>query len=133
MTNGLRIAIADDEPEMRDFFKRMLPRIGHQVVAVAENGSQLIELCRDLHPDLVITDVKMPGVDGIDACGKIFRERAVPVVLVSAHHDPEMIARAEANHVVAYLVKPIGLADLQPAIAIALQRFSEFDNRHADL
>lgn len=125
MTTSLRIAVADDEPEMREFFEKVLPRFGHQVVAVAENGRQLVEHCRQLKPDLVITDIKMPGLDGIEASSQVCRERAVPVILVSAYHDPELIERAEADHVVAYLVKPIGLADLQPAISIAVRRFAE--------
>ena len=126
MTTSLRIAVADDELEMRDFFEKVLPRFGHQVVAVAENGAQLVEHCRRLQPDLVITDIKMPELDGIEASTQICRERAVPVILVSAYHDPALIERAEADHVLAYLVKPIGLADLQPAIAIAIRRFNEF-------
>jgi response regulator NasT len=125
MTSGLRIVVADDELEMRDFFEKVLPRFGHQVVAVAENGAELVEHCRRLKPDLVITDIKMPELDGIEACNQICQERAVPVILVSAYHDPALIARAEADHVLAYLVKPIGLADLQPAIAIAIRRFKE--------
>ena len=125
MTGGLRIAVADDEPEMRDFFEKVLPRFGHQVVAVAENGSQLVNHCRELKPDLVITDIKMPELDGIEASSQICQERPVPVILVSAYHDPALIARAEADHVLAYLVKPIGIADLQPAISIAMRRFAE--------
>jgi response regulator NasT len=84
VTKGLRIVVADDEVEMRDFFEKVLPRFGHQVVAVAENGAQLVEYCRQLQPDLVITDVKMPELDGIEASSKICDERPVPVILVSA-------------------------------------------------
>jgi response regulator NasT len=125
MASALRISVADDEPEMRDFLEKMLPRFGHQVVSVAENGRQLIEHCRAIQPDLVITDIKMPELDGIEASIAICRERPVPVILVSAYHDPTLIERAESNHVLVYLVKPIGLADLQPAISIAMRRFSE--------
>src|SRR6188508_2982924 len=132
MTSGLRIVVADDEPEMRDFFEKVLPRFGHQVVAVAENGAQLIEHCRRLEPDLVITDIKMPELDGIEASSQICRERAVPVILVSAYHDPALIERAEADHVLAYLVKPIGIADLPPAIAIAMRRFGELQALQKD-
>jgi two-component system, response regulator PdtaR len=124
-TTGLRIAVADDEPEMRDFFEKVLPRFGHQVVAVAENGAQLIEHCRRTQPDLIITDIKMPELDGIEASTRICQERPVPVILVSAYHDPALIERAEADHVQAYLVKPIGIVDLPPAIAIATRRFGE--------
>ena len=132
MTNGLRIAVADDEVEMRDFFEKVLPRFGHQVVAVAENGNELVEHCRRLEPDLIITDIKMPELDGIEASSQICQQRPVPVILVSAYHDPALIARAEADHVLAYLVKPIGLADLQPAIAIAMRRFAELQALQKD-
>ena len=128
MSQSLRISIADDEPDMRDFFERMLPRCGHQVVSCAETGRQLIEHCRELSPDLVITDIKMPDLDGIEASTQICRERAVPVILVSAYHDSTLIERAESDHVIAYLVKPIVFADLQPAIAVAMRRFAELQD-----
>lgn len=132
MTTGLRIAVADDEPDMRDFFEKVLPRFGHQVVAVAENGKQLVEHCRRAQPDLVITDIKMPELDGIEASDQICKERPIPVILVSAYHDPALIERAEADHVQAYLVKPIGIADLPPAIAIAMRRFGELQALRQD-
>ncbi len=125
MGQSLRIAVADDELDMRDFFEKMLPHCGHQVVSVAETGRQLVEHCRELKPDLVITDIKMPDMDGIEASVQICREQPLPVILISAYHDPELIERAEANHVLAYLVKPIGKADLEPAIAVAMRRFTE--------
>ncbi len=120
MTTCLRIAVADDEPEMREFFARMLPRLGHQVVALAENGAQLIDACRRVRPDLVITDLKMPGVDGLSACDQIGRELSIPVILISALHKPPRAA--EASGPAACLVKPIGLADLAPAIELAMRR-----------
>ena len=125
MNERLRISVADDEADMRDWFERILPTLGHQVVSVAENGKELVEHCRTLKPDLVITDIKMPELDGIDASNEICAERPVPVILVSAYHDPELIKRAEADHVLAYLVKPIGKAALGPAIAVAMRRFAE--------
>ncbi len=128
MTQNLRIAIADDEPDMREFLARMLPRCGHQVVAVAENGAELVEFCREANPDLVITDIKMPVLDGIEASNQINRERPVPVILLSAYHDPQLIERAEQDHVSAYLVKPVSAADLQPTIAVAMKRFGELQS-----
>jgi two-component system, response regulator PdtaR len=122
----LRIVIADDEPDMRDYFCKILPRLGHQVVATAQNGKELVEHCRTLRPELVITDIKMPDMDGIEAAGLIYREVPIPVVLVSAYHDADLIARAEADHIMGYLVKPIKQADLQPVIALALKRFEQF-------
>jgi AmiR/NasT family two-component response regulator len=125
MSASLRIAVADDEADMRDWFERILPTLGHQVISVAESGKELVEHCRSLKPDLVITDIKMPDMDGIDASQAICAERPLPVILVSAYHDPELIRRAEADHVLAYLVKPIGKAALEPAIGLAMRRFEE--------
>lgn len=122
----LRICVADDEPDMREYFEKILPRLGHQVAAVAENGRELVEHCRALKPDLVITDIKMPEMDGITAATEIYREAPLPVILVSAYYDQDLIERAEANHVMAYLVKPIEQKDLLPAIALARCRFQQF-------
>ncbi len=107
------------------FFEKVLPRLGHQVLSVAENGEELVENCRRLQPDLIITDVKMPKLDGIEACSRICQERPAPVILVSAYQDPALISRAEIDLVQTYLVKPIGLSDLQPAISAAMRRFNE--------
>jgi two-component system, response regulator PdtaR len=78
----LRIAVADDEPDMQEYFQKILPRLGHVVVSVAGSGRQLVEDCRSLQPDLVITDIKMPDMDGIEAAEALFLDRAVPVILV---------------------------------------------------
>lgn len=127
MTKPLRIAIADDEPDMREYFQKLLPRLGHTVVAVASNGRELIERCRATSPDLIITDIKMPDMDGIDAALHIYQESPRPVILVSAYHDAELIERAETDHILGYLVKPIKQADLEPVIALAVRRFQQFE------
>jgi response regulator NasT len=127
MTKPLRIAVADDEPDMRDYFARILPCLGHRVVAVAKDGEDLLAQCRASLPDLVITDIKMPDMDGIDAASRLYQERPIPVILVSAYHDAELVKRAELDHVMSYLVKPIKQADLEPAIALAMRRFEQFE------
>jgi AmiR/NasT family two-component response regulator len=126
MTGKLRIAVADDEPDMQQYFGKILPRLGYEVVCVAGDGRQLVEQCRQVRPDLVITDIKMPVMDGIEAAQVICREHPVPVILVSAYHDDELISRAGADHVLGYLVKPIKQADLEPAICLAVRRFQQF-------
>jgi response regulator NasT len=126
MTRSLRIAVADDEPRMQQYLGRVLPLLGHQLVAVAGTGQQLVEQCRTHRPDLVITDIRMPEMDGIEAALQIYREQAIPVILVSAYHDAELIERAESDHIMAYLVKPIKQAHLEPAIALAMKRFEQF-------
>jgi len=126
MSHSLRIAIADDELDLQEYFRTILPRLGHEVIAVSGTGRELVEQCRIAKPDLVITDIKMPDMDGIDAAALIYKKSAVPVILVSAHHDPATIRRVEADFVMAFLVKPIKQADLEPAIAIAIHRFDQF-------
>jgi response regulator NasT len=132
MPTGLRIAVADDEALIRRYFEDILPEMGHTVVASAENGRQLVNQCCQLHPDLVITDVKMPELDGIDATMEIFRQFSVPVILVSAYHDTDLIERAEASSVLAYLIKPVQRADLETAIAIAMRRFRQMESLEKD-
>ena len=132
MNHSLRIAVADDEVDMCDYYQDILPDMGHQVVGVAKTGKELIEQCHACQPDLVICDIKMPDIDGINAAHEIARDQSVPFILVSAYHDPELIKRAEASHVLAYLVKPIKRADLQTSIAIARRRFEQFEVVHKE-
>jgi response regulator NasT len=124
MSTPLRVVIADDERDTREYLQELLTRLGHRV-AVAEDGRELAEQCRRFEPDLVITDVKMPGLDGIEATRAIAREREVPFILVSAYHDAPLLERATAEPVLAYLVKPIKQADLEAAIAVAMRRFEQ--------
>jgi len=126
MSRQLRIAVADDEPDMQDYFRTILPLLGHEVVAVAGTGRELVQLCQQERPDLVITDIKMPDMDGIDAAARIYQAAPTPFILVSAHHDAETVRRAGADYVMAYMVKPIKQADLEPAIALAMRRFGQF-------
>jgi response regulator NasT len=126
MTRSIRIAVADDEPRMREYYKNILPVLGHRVVCAAQSGRELVRLCEESRPDLVITDIKMPDLDGIDAVREIGRSEPIPAILVSAYHDPELIERTKGEHVLAYLVNPIKQADLEVAIGVALQRFDEF-------
>jgi response regulator NasT len=126
MNRLLRIIVADDEADMRDYFRRVLPLAGHEVVGVAEAGRELVEQCRAKNPDLVITDIRMADMDGIQAADQISKNHDIPVILISGHHEPELIERAEADHIMAYLVKPIKQADLGPTIAIAMRRFEQF-------
>lgn len=139
MSRRLRIAVAEDERDARDYFQETLTRLGHAVVCVAQTGRDLVEQCRTIRPDLIITDIKMPDLDGIAATLELCHEEPIPVILVSGYHDPELIARAEVGPCFAFLVKPVKRADLETAIAISMRRFGEFqvlrkqadDFRHA--
>ena len=126
MNTALKIAVADDEPRMRDYYREALVRMGHRVALAASNGRELIEGCRANRPDLVLTDIKMPELDGIDAAVEIGKGEPVPIILVSAYHDDELLGRARSGHVFGFLVKPVKQDDLKAAIAIAMQRFDEF-------
>ena len=125
LNRKLRIAVAEDEPDLQEFYNIVLTDLGHSVVSIAETGLELIAHCRQHSPDLVITDILMPDMDGLSAAGQIYRERSVPIVVVSGHDDPKYVDRALDSHVVAYLMKPIRAADLVPVIALAIRRFRE--------
>jgi AmiR/NasT family two-component response regulator len=126
MTNrSLRIAVADDEGFMRKYMQTILPRLGHEVIAVAETGRELVERCCQLQPDLVITDVSMPEMDGLEAAVAIYRARPLPIIVISGFHGPELIERTVVAHVMAYMVKPIKQSDLEPVITLAMRRFEQ--------
>src|SRR6202007_909211 len=121
---ALRIVFADDEAEVRDYFQELLTRLGHQV-ALATSGGQLVALSRAARPDLIITDIRMPDLDGLKAAEEIGREQEVPVILVSAHHDAEVLGRLHSEQVMAYLVKPVKEADVTTALTVAMLRFAQ--------
>ena len=122
----LRVAVADDERDTREYLQEVLPRLGHEVVAVAANGKQLVEQCHTLAPDLVVTDIKMPDLDGLEVATLVNRQRPTAVILLSAHHDETLLSRLAATPVMGYLVKPIQEPDLKTAIALAMPRFQQF-------
>jgi response regulator NasT len=127
MGNGtLRVLIADDEPIIRLDLKNMLESLGYEVVAEAGDGVSAVEAARTLKPDVAILDIKMPGMDGIDAANILNSEKIAPVVLLTAFSDMDLIHRAKEAGVFAYLVKPFRENDLRPAIEIAISRYKEF-------
>lgn len=125
MNEPLRIVVADDEPDIREFLQKFLVRLGHVVGGAARDGDELVAMCRAVQPDLVMTDIRMPVLDGIEAATQIYRERPTAIVLISAQFNSELIARAEAGPIQSYLVKPIAPADLEPTIAVAVSRFRQ--------
>jgi two-component system, response regulator PdtaR len=123
---SLRVIAADDEPAMRYVYEKMLPALGHQLIAVASSGDELIETCEKQKPDLIITDIRMPGRDGIDAAEQLWLRYNVPVLLVSAYRDYDLLQRAQADPIFGYLVKPVEEVDLEAAIRVAVARFHSF-------
>jgi two-component system, response regulator PdtaR len=122
---GLRIAVADDDSAILEFVRDVLEGMGHVVTASCPTGQELIDACANNPPDLVVTDVKMPGVDGIEAAAAINRRKATPAILVTSFGETDLISRALRTSVLAYLIKPIKQIDLEVAIAVALRRFRE--------
>jgi response regulator NasT len=125
MTRPLRIAVAEDERDTREYLRELLQRLGHKVVTAA-SGRQLVEQCRLLHPDLILTDIKMPDLDGIEAAVQVNADKSVPVILVSGYHDAALLERAGVDDIMAYLVKPVSQAGVEAAIVLALRRFEQF-------
>jgi len=121
-----RILIADDESLIRMDLQEMLRNLGYLVVGEAGDGITALKLARELKPDLVIMDIRMPAMDGIDAAKVLTEEKIAPVVLLTAYSQKDLIERAKEAGVVGYLVKPFKESDLTPAIEVALARFSEF-------
>jgi response regulator NasT len=125
-SDALRIAVADDERDMRQFFDEVLSHLGHKVVVNVETGRQLIERCHTTPTDLIITDIRMPDMDGLEAAAVVNRERPVPVIAVSAHSEKELLERASTGPVMTYLIKPVKPTDLQAAIMMAVARFDQY-------
>ncbi len=121
-----RVIIADDESIIRMDLREMLTNLGYLVVGEAGDGRSAVNQARELRPDVVIMDVKMPDVDGIEAARILTQERIAPVVLLTAFSQRDLVERAKEAGVVGYLVKPFRETDLGPAIEVALARFSEF-------
>jgi response regulator NasT len=120
-----RILVAEDEALIRMDLAEMLGEAGYEVVGQASNGEQAVEMARELTPDLVIMDVKMPVMDGITAAEEIGAAKICPVVMLTAFSQTELVERARDAGVMAYIVKPFTAADLAPAIDIAHSRWSE--------
>jgi len=126
MKTPLRIAVADDEPEILDDLAETLEELGHRVVIKADDGDRLLTAFRKEDVDLVITDIKMPGMDGLQAIEEIRKVRPVPIVILSAFHDDDLLSKALKEQVMAYLIKPIQVESLQTSVQLAVQRFKEF-------
>jgi len=126
MAQQLRLVIADDESIIRMNLKETLVGLGYLVIGEAGDGVSVINLARELRPDLVVMDIKMPKLDGIAAAKVLTEERIAPVLLLTAYSDRELVDRAREAGVVNYVVKPFRDAELLPAIEIALARYAEF-------
>jgi len=128
-----RVIIADDESLIRMDLREMLLNLGYLVVGEVGDGRSAVNLARELKPDVVIMDIKMPDMDGIDAAKILTEERISPVILLTAYSQKDLVDRAKEAGVVGYMVKPFRETDLVPAIEVALARFAEFETLHKEV
>ena len=128
-----RVIIADDESLIRMDLREMLTNQGYLVVGEVADGRSAVNQARELRPDIIIMDIKMPDMDGIEAAKTLTEERIAPVVLLSAYSQRDLVQRAREAGVVAYLVKPYREEELAPAIEVALARFQEYKELEAQV
>lgn len=133
MKKSLNILIADDEALIRLDLKEMLTDAGHNVLAEAGNGQEALELARKYKPELIIMDVKMPVMDGLQAAEILNEENIAPIILLTAYSQPDIVQQATQAGVIAYLVKPVREEQLFPAIQIAVDRFRDFQQLNKEL
>lgn len=129
----LRVLIAEDEAIIRLDIRSMVEELGYQVVGEAKDGQEAQEMARQLKPDLILMDIKMPKVDGLNAVRQINAEQRIPVILLTAWSQPELVDEAVELGVFAYLIKPINKADLLPTIEIAIARAREMEDMQREM
>ena len=122
---AIRVVIAEDEAIIRMDLRETLEEEGYEVVAETGRGDEVVALVRDVAPDLAILDVKMPGMDGLEAAGVITSEKLCAVLMLTAFSQREVIEQARDAGALAFLVKPFQRSDLVPAIEVAIGRFRE--------
>ncbi len=120
-----KVLVAEDDSLIRMDLVEMLREEGYEVIGEAPDGQVAVELTRELRPDLVVMDIKMPVRDGIDAAAEIARDRLAPVVMLTAFSQRDFVDRARDAGAMAYLVKPFTKGDLVPAIELAVSRYAE--------
>ena len=116
MPRSLRIAIADDEREVRQYFAQALNKLGHQVVVVAKDGQELVDGCQANRPELLVTDIRMEGMTGIEAMQQLAQQGPIPTILISAHYRAEELDADLDGQVLTFLAKPVKLAELAAAV-----------------
>jgi len=135
--NGLKVAvrivIAEDEALIRLDLKETLEAEGYEVVGAVGRGDEAVELVKELHPDLAILDIKMPGMDGIAAAREITRSRRAAVLILTAFSQRDLVEQARDAGAFYYLVKPFQTSDLIPAIEVALGRFADMRAMEAEV
>jgi response regulator NasT len=128
MTEPTRVLICEDETLIRLDLRGLLEGAGYVVCGEASNGLEAVELARSERPDVAIMDVKMPGLDGIEAARRIVQEQPLPIVMLTAYGEADLVARAAEAGAFGYLTKPFREQDVLPAIATARARHEELES-----
>ncbi len=129
----LRILLVDDESLIRLDLREMLREQGHEVVGEAGDGEEAIELATKLDPDLIIMDIKMPKMTGLEAIARINQNKRIPTLMLTAYSQPELVEQAVSNGVFAFLVKPIKEHDLLPTLEVVIARSDEMKQLEKEL
>jgi response regulator NasT len=124
-TRTLKVLIVEDDTLVGISIRANLEQLGHSVVGQAATEAEAMEMFRQHQPNLVIMDIRLDGADGIELARKLLAERPVPVIIVSAFSDDELINRAVSAGVYGYLIKPATRESLSAQIAVAVGRFTE--------
>ncbi len=123
---SLKVVVVEDDPNVRLFLKETLENsLGHQVVGEAATGTDMVRVVLETEPDIVIFDIHLPHLNGLDALRQVYNERVVAAVAITGDRDDELVRRASEEHVLAYLIKPIDAHQLGPALLVAQARFAE--------
>jgi AmiR/NasT family two-component response regulator len=122
---SLKILIADDETLITMSLSTMLENIGHRMIARARTGQEAVEKAKELSPDLILMDIKMEDMDGLEASRQILAQQPIPIIILTAYSQMDLIEKADAVGVSGYLVKPVSENDLLPAITLARSRFKQ--------
>jgi CheY-like chemotaxis protein len=120
-----RVLIVEDNSLISEVIKGLLEEAGYTVVGEAADGLEAVEMTQSLRPDVVLMDIMMPDMDGIEATRLIYERCPTPVVVLTAYHTPEMVERANAAGAGAFLVKPAHVREMEHAITIAIARFGD--------
>jgi len=132
-TTPKSVLIAEDNSRTRLFLKAQLELLGYEVVGAVSNGQKAVELALESKPDLIIMDIKMPKMDGIEAARAISSKGPVPIILITGLSSEEMASKAIEAGVFAYLVKPVNKKQLVPAIKLAMARYEQFSDLKAEV
>jgi response regulator NasT len=128
----LKVVVVEDDNAFRQLLRDTLEQLGHEVIGDASTGTDMVRTVLSLEPDVVVFDIHLPHLDGLEALRQIYQTRIVAAVAITADRDQQLVSRAMEEHVLAYLVKPVEAHQLAPALQVAWARFEELSSLSAE-